>query len=1407
MNQNYTQNQVKKSRSAAFSLNRNGTHGQVVSHKQKSALYKVLLFFIGGILFTPALWSQSFLHDMKSRFRFVQPSQGTLISGFAPMIELEGANGQADADTLGFDQTQEVFRLGLLNEYGLNHYDARLLKYRERQQQFLAAGLLPIGLVDVQYQEANPALERQNRVSITDDSSFRFDLNGYDGAVYLSKYLFSAVLPLQQIRTDVDFAILDSQLVISSFSNWRNLKWKWVGGGKTIPVELNVPFRLPKNGVGGPVLGSLQCEVAETDPRVDLMESPWLLGSGRVGLGSFFKLFFNFPNGSAPDLLAKNDLSVHYYVDPIKPSLKAMYTVHLGYNEFGKVRTCMEKPIVIVEGVDYGYPGYPAGFKDQKYGENGYIDLLKGENWDVPSQIWKNWESISEAPLALERLRKAGFDIVYVDFWDGAQDMNHNAEVLIEVIKKLQRQMCAREMHVLGVSMGGIVAKRALRQMENRGISHCVVSLTSFDSPHQGANLSLGLQNTIKYFKGTFGVCDDLFHRIVRRTATEQLLVNHESSNLREANARRLWLREDSLYGGYPNKPWLFAISNGSADGKNANMNYSGSEKLQPGMPLMRLQFKSLLLFGWINNYLVDIYAENFYDRKSGEYYNGRVNFGKKFYSNKNNLLWDHVPGSTMKQFQIFEELGKSWLLKTGFLSDQSCFVPTVSSLDLRSIGFDAQTIVEKDFDVHAGDLSNVLSNDMHTPFQRVYVPSTNQAHIKLDTSKNGNINWLIAQLLDVSDADDAHTVTNDYNLRSPHSRTLKGLTVSRSGMFELNGVGNTPSWTAADSLLARSAQERVFYAGDCAGANFQVRDSGLFIIGKHVQRTKLILGGNTNFEVKHNGELRIVKGGNTLVLSAGSELWLTDDAVLRIEDGSQLIIESGATLRISDRARLLLQGSGALFHVKGTLILDSGVQFQPIPGVDGIVGLVKFTAVGHGFGDAHILAKGGARMRFEGNGKNGSRTLQIEGPVKFPESGIGKDLVRFDITRSVVCFGPASRAYLKGRVSVTQSRMEPVEWSNAYCGGFHFVGARGTFENLDFERQDTGIYYDQGGSIGMQSYSGNVFARCKVGMHVETSYVHVSKSSFEANGVGLSMNNIWKESVIESSKFHQNEVAVQVQNASESYGQLLTLNNEFYENTRGYDLDKVGIFINCHRFGGNKTGVMAKESSLRMDGSVVLESALLGRKFSAGVNVFTNQQDAAIELQNSEMWASGYNYFHHNKSTYKGQPFITGDYRLVKAASYYDYGTGRVNLGSNKFFPSHSKFTSDSLNAQFVTLKNSGFPLAVQANLMNVYEGAVCAIDRDPTNVLSMKYALNGSELGHSLHEDITDKVVIGGSGMLKILASEVDVRVYATNGILVQQFHTDETNRELALAAGIYFVHVSGVGINQTEKVFVHP
>lgn len=43
--------------------------------------------------------------------------------------------------------------------------------------------------------------------------------------------------------------------------------------------------------------------------------------------------------------------------------------------------------------------------------------------------------------------------------------------------------------------MGGLVARVALRQMENDGQAHHTSHYISFDSPHNGANVPLGLQH------------------------------------------------------------------------------------------------------------------------------------------------------------------------------------------------------------------------------------------------------------------------------------------------------------------------------------------------------------------------------------------------------------------------------------------------------------------------------------------------------------------------------------------------------------------------------------------------------------------------------------------------------------------------------------------------------------------------------------------------------------------------------------------------------------------------------------------------------------------------------------------------------------------------------------------------
>ncbi len=55
---------------------------------------------------------------------------------------------------------------------------------------------------------------------------------------------------------------------------------------------------------------------------------------------------------------------------------------------------------------------------------------------------------------------------------------------------------------VLGASMGGLVARYALRDMELEGKTHDTRLYVSFDTPHQGANFPLGFQAMISHMNG-----------------------------------------------------------------------------------------------------------------------------------------------------------------------------------------------------------------------------------------------------------------------------------------------------------------------------------------------------------------------------------------------------------------------------------------------------------------------------------------------------------------------------------------------------------------------------------------------------------------------------------------------------------------------------------------------------------------------------------------------------------------------------------------------------------------------------------------------------------------------------------------------------------------------------------------
>lgn len=125
-----------------------------------------------------------------------------------------------------------------------------------------------------------------------------------------------------------------------------------------------------------------------------------------------------------------------------------------------------DKPLLIIEGIDLG--------------ENRYLDVLEAEYLTVQS--------------SLHAFAAQGFDIVFVDWQNSRDYIQNNAQVLKAVINDVNQSKIGNSpLIVVGESMGGLVGRWALREMENEGVAHQVSHFICYDTPHQGANIPVGL--------------------------------------------------------------------------------------------------------------------------------------------------------------------------------------------------------------------------------------------------------------------------------------------------------------------------------------------------------------------------------------------------------------------------------------------------------------------------------------------------------------------------------------------------------------------------------------------------------------------------------------------------------------------------------------------------------------------------------------------------------------------------------------------------------------------------------------------------------------------------------------------------------------------------------------------------
>lgn len=127
----------------------------------------------------------------------------------------------------------------------------------------------------------------------------------------------------------------------------------------------------------------------------------------------------------------------------------------------------LDRPLIVVEGIDNAQTSWPSH----------YFGLL-----DQQIQQY---------------LRPAGFDVFVYNYADGGADIRQNAMGLLGAILQVNK-IATVPTRVLGISMGGVVARYALAWAEQHGYPHGCDMFVSADAPQQGAWLSVEFQDWLR---------------------------------------------------------------------------------------------------------------------------------------------------------------------------------------------------------------------------------------------------------------------------------------------------------------------------------------------------------------------------------------------------------------------------------------------------------------------------------------------------------------------------------------------------------------------------------------------------------------------------------------------------------------------------------------------------------------------------------------------------------------------------------------------------------------------------------------------------------------------------------------------------------------------------------------------
>jgi hypothetical protein len=494
-------------------------------------------------------------------------------------------------------------------------------------------------------------------------------------------------------------------------------------------------------------------------------------------------------------------------------------------NSTGRIR----KPLIVVEGYDVSSI---APLLQRNYSYNNFINEFSNASpYDFNYQL----DNV------------AGYDLIFLDYANGTDDIVRNAALLKEVIVWVNQQKAlggsTQKNVVMGISMGGLVARYCLANMTKQGTDPQTRLLLTHDSPHQGANTPLGFTSlTRALFEVALVQGLNAFDLVPQIKQAVQVLDAPATNQL-------LIIRAINGYGGYATNTFLNTtyrnmITFQASDPQPAYQveatslgSECGTGPLTTGASLLHINGQFFLSpVPWIlsTKYNTDIVVNALPAYGSTQKIMGvkvwitfkilsfiNINVtltDKSAISPANTLPWDSAPGGTQNVAQqagsnipsVNYSFGPFFNLSlNATYAGDFCFVPTVSALDISSVTTAAlaSSYVGGINPTNPARVANFIAQERFTGSSG---NAYNQSHPRF-TARNAQ--WMYREM--ESPAGNTLNCSSDCVINYGGSVSGPSIVCAANATFTVSGVSSyatSVSWTKSTNLNYVSGQNTNSY-------------------------------------------------------------------------------------------------------------------------------------------------------------------------------------------------------------------------------------------------------------------------------------------------------------------------------------------------------------------------------------------------------------------------------------------------------------------------------------------------------------------------------------------------------------------------------------------------------------------